>query len=275
MFFSSSTRMTRMLCIGISVAVTVTFRRNPTEFYSANIPNFSCVSVLLFQVCIHACRKPTGLPPSKEGVRTKGTGHCKYKICSLADLSLVKLGKPAAGQLWELCPVLRSVPLYVCNGMMGRNGPGGKIYLFAPQGAHTPRQKYSCITFPWDLLPCQEAFSLQPTAAAGRGAVKPAHQGRVFSSCRNLDRALAGRTPCPTPHTEQMLLLFGKKRSGEHKPNNPHGGSASHPLPWLGNRWKHQDLSRKLKCRCAGGKCFCQWSERRTASPVVISIFSA
>lgn len=159
MFFSSSTRMTRMLCIGISVAVTVTFRRNPTEFYSANIPNFSCVSVLLFQVCIHACRKPRGLPPSKEGVRTMGTGHCKYKICSRADLSLMKLGKPAAGQLWELCPMLRSVPLYVCNGMMGRNGPGGKIYLFAPQGAHTPRQKYSCITFPWDLLPSQKAFS--------------------------------------------------------------------------------------------------------------------
>lgn len=234
MFFSSSTRMTRMLCIGISVAVTVTFRRNPTEFYSANIPNFSCVSVLLFQVCIHACRKPRGLPPSKEGVRTMGTGHCKYKICSRADLSLMKLGKTSSRAALGALPHVEVCASVCLQRDDGEERSGREDLPLRPTGSSHTKAKIQLYHI--SMGPASEPKSLQRSrtvtaAAAGRGAVKPAHQGRVFCSCRNLDRALAGRTPCPTPHTEQMLLHFGKKRSGERKPNSPRGGSASHPLP--------------------------------------------
>lgn len=183
-------------------------------------------------------RKPTGLPPSKEGVRTKGTGHCKYRVCSRVALSSVKLGKPAARQLRELCPMLRSAHLGVCNGRMGRKdlggtGPGGKIYLFFSQRAHTPRQKYSCITYHGTCFRAKKPSAKQDHDSS-------CSWERSGEACSPRSCLLQRQKPAQSPRVEDALphaahgadapALLQEEKWGTQI-HSPRGGSASHPLP--------------------------------------------
>lgn len=155
--------------------------------------------------------------------------------------------------------MLRSVHLCVCNGTNGeerssRNRSKRHLPLLPTDSSHTTA-KIQLRHISMGLASVPKSLQRNRTAAAaGRGAVKPAHQDWVFCSCRNLHKGLAWRTPCPMLHTEETLLLFCKKRSGECKCTalmvEVHSIHYHH-------KWKHQVLLHKPKCRGAGGKCFC------------------
>lgn len=199
----------------------VTFHRNQIKFLHHKYSTFSWVSELLFQVCIQTHIE--SLQDSLWGQTAEGTGHCKCRVCS----PLWSWGKQQPGSSGNVVPCWG---VCTCSGRTGRRGLGGmgvakKIYCFLLLRTHTQRQ--AC--FHAEMSSAKQNCNGSSSPAAG-GAVKPAHQGHAFCSCRNLHRALAWRTPCPMLHTDKVLLFFHRKRKGACKPIC--GGNTSHLLPW-------------------------------------------
>lgn len=162
--------------------------------------------------------------------------------------------------------MLRSVHLGTCNGRMGRKGLGGmgvveKISIvfyckeLTSQGkpASMPKclqQNRTATAAPVQLR--EEQWSLltkvMPSAAA-ETFTEPWHEGHPAPWC-TLTRCSCSFTGKEMGHVKPLVVEM-------------------HPIHYHGNRWKHQDLSYKPRCKCAGGKQVCYWPKLRITTSVI------
>lgn len=151
----------------------VTFHRNRTKFYSANIPQFhgfqNCFPRSGFGHTLKSYRTP-----SEEGLLTEETGHCKYRVCS----PLWSWGKQQPGSSGSLVPCWG-----LCIWASATGEWVGKVWeewvwsrrfllLFIAKNSH-PKA---------NLLPCQNVFS------------KIGLQQQLLCSCKRSSEACSSRS---------------------------------------------------------------------------------